>query len=104
MSMATPKGMRAVRLPVNGTDAVHVYSDDRRIWLQLRRKVPTECDIGKPSFKAALCLTPGTARKLASELLKIAQLNEGKQKAKASPAAKQLSAKAKQGASTPTAK
>jgi hypothetical protein len=37
MSMATPKGMRAVRLPVNGTDAVHVYSDDKRIWLQLRR-------------------------------------------------------------------
>lgn len=99
--MATPKGMRAVRLPVNGTDAIHVYSDDKRIWLQLRRKVPTESDIGKPSFKAALCLTPGTARKLGSELLKIAERNAGKLKAKTSPATKQPT-KAKQSTSTPT--
>ena len=74
--------MRAVRLPVNGTDAVHVYSDDQRIWLQLRRNVPTERDIGRPSFKAALYLTPGTARKLGLELLKIATRNKAKPKAK----------------------
>lgn len=94
--MATPKGMRAVRLPVNGTDAVHVYSDDKRIWLQLRRKVPTERDIGRPSFKAALCLTPGTARKLGSELLKIAKRNDDKLKSKATTVARQVPTKAKQ--------
>lgn len=93
--MATPKGMRALRLPVNGTDAVHVYSDDHRIWLQLRRDVPTEHDIGKPSFKAALCLTPGTASKLGLELLNIAERNKDKQKAPAPPATKQPPTKAK---------
>ena len=93
--MATPKGMRAVRLPVNGTDAVHVYSDDKRIWIQLRRTVPTERDIGKPSFKAALCLTPGTALKLGSELLKIAERNADKLRAKTPTAAKHPSSKSK---------
>lgn len=78
--MATPKGMRAVRLPVNGTDAVHVYSDDNHIWLQVRRDVPTEHDIGRSSFKTALCLTPGTAHKLGLELLNIAERNKVKQK------------------------
>lgn len=80
--MATPKGMRAVQLPINGTDAIHVYSDDQHIWLHLRREVPTESDIGRPSFKAALCLTPGTAHKLGLELLNIAKRNKEKQKAK----------------------
>ena len=108
--MATPKGMRAVRLPVNGTDAVHVYSDDQRIWLQLRRNVPTERDIGRPSFKAALYLTPGTARKLGLELLKIAKRNNDRPKAKhplatkPSPAKKQPPTKVKQSTSTPTPK
>ena len=87
--MATPKGMRAVRLPVNGTDAVHVYSDDQRIWLQLRRYVPTEREIGRPSFKAALSLTPDTARKLGLELLNIAERNKDGLKAKNAPATKQ---------------
>ena len=93
--MATPKGMRAVRLPVNGTDAVHVYSDDQRIWLQLRRNVPTERDIGRSSFKAALSLTPDTACKLGLELLNIAERNKDKLKAKDPPAAKQPPTKAK---------
>lgn len=100
--MATPKGMRAVRLKVNDDDAVLVYSDDKRIWLQLRRKVPTERDLGKPSFKAALCLTPGTARKLGSELLKIAERNEEKLKATASPATSQKSTRSKQTTSPPS--
>ncbi len=69
--MATPKGMRAFPLPVNATDAVHVYSDDHHIWLQLRRTIATENDVGKPSFKVAICLTPGTAHKLGLELLNI---------------------------------
>jgi hypothetical protein len=93
--MATPKGMRALRLKVNGTDAVHVYSDDRRIWLQLRRSVPTECDIGRSSFKFALCLTPGTASKLGLELLNIAERNKGKLKATDPPPTKQPPNKAK---------
>jgi len=102
--MATPKGMRAIQLPVNSTDAVHVYSDDQHIWIQLRRDVPTEHDIGRPSFKAALCLTPGTAHKLGLELLNIAERNKDKQKAKNPPAAKPPQAKAKQSASAPTVK
>jgi len=89
--MATPKGMRAVKFPVNGTNAVHVYSDDQRIWLQLRRFVPTERDIGRPSFKAALCLSPDTASKLGLELLNTAEHNKDKLKAKNPPATKQPS-------------
>jgi hypothetical protein len=83
--MATPKGMRAVQLPVNATDAVHVYSDEHHIWIQLRRNVPTEHDIGRASFKAAICLTPGTAHKLGLELLNIAERNKEKQKSKSVP-------------------
>ena len=102
--MATPKGMRAVRLPVNSTDAVHVYSDEQHIWIQLRRDVPTEQDIGRPSFKTALCLTHGTAHKLGLELLNVAARNKDKQKAKNPPAAKPLQPKAKHPSSAPTAK
>lgn len=90
--MATPKGMRLFQLPVNPTDAVHVYSDDQHIWLQLRRDVPTERDIGRSSFKTAMCLTSGTAHKLGLELLNLAERN--KQKAKAT-ASKPAVAKAK---------
>lgn len=81
--MATPKGMRAVQLPVNGTDAIHVYSDDNHIWLQLRRDVPTEQDVGRSSFKVAFCMQPGTAHKLGLELLNIAEKNKERSKAKA---------------------
>ena len=82
--------MRAVQLPVNDTDAVHVYSDEQHIWIQLRRDVPTEHDIGRASFKAAICLTPGTAHKLGLELLNVAERNKEKQKAKhPQPKAKQ---------------
>ena len=72
--------MRAVTLPVNTTDAVHVYSDDHHIWLQLRRAVPTEDDVGRTSFKVALCLTVGTAHKLGLELMNIADRNKDKQR------------------------
>jgi hypothetical protein len=92
--MATPKGMRSLQLPVNGTDAIHVYSDDNHIWLQLRRQVPTQTDIGRSSFKTALCLTPGTAHKLALELLEVAIRNKEKHKSHSAPAtarAKKLS-------------
>lgn len=92
--------MRAVQLPVNGTDSIHVYSDDQHIWLQLRREVPTEQDIGRPSFKTSFCLTPGTAHKLGLELLNIAEHNKDKQKAgngaQKAGAAKTVPAKPKQ--------
>ena len=101
--MATPKGKRAVQFPVNANDAVHVYSDDEHIWLQLRREVPTEQDIGRPSFKVALCLQPGTAHKLALELMNVADRNKEKQKAK-NLSAKQAQPKAKQSGTAPTQK
>jgi hypothetical protein len=61
--VATPKGMRAQRFPVNAPDIIHVYSDDSHKWLQIRGDVPTEQDIGRSSFKVALCLQPGNAHK-----------------------------------------
>jgi hypothetical protein len=75
--------MRAQTFAVSASDAVHVYSDDTHIWLQLRRDVPTEEDIGRSSFKVAFCLQPGTAQKLGLELMNIASKNSEKQKAKA---------------------
>ena len=82
--MATPKGMRAVQFPVNSSDAIHVYSDDNHIWIQLRRDVPTEQDIGRSSFKVSLCVQPGTAQKLGLELMNIAERNKERLKSKAS--------------------
>jgi hypothetical protein len=67
--MPAPKGMRFVPFTIGGTDAVHIYSDAHRIWLQLRRDVPTGHDIGRPSFKVALSLTPEQAIAIAGELL-----------------------------------
>ena len=75
--------MRAVQLAVNGNDAIHVYSDDNHIWLQLRRDVPTEQVIRRSSFKVAICMQPGTAHKLGLELMNIAERNKEKSKAKA---------------------
>lgn len=91
--MVTPKGMRAQQFPVNDSDAVHVYSDDGHIWLQIRRDVPTEQDIGRSSFKVALCLQPGTAHKLGLELMNIAERNKEKLKAKAVAGTKAARAK-----------
>jgi hypothetical protein len=81
--MPTPKGMRAQQFPVNDTEAVHVYSDDTHIWVQLRRDVPTDVDIGRTSFKFAICLQPGTAHKLGLELINVADRNREKSKVKA---------------------
>ena len=96
--MATPKGMRAQQFSVNDTDNVHVYSDDTHIWLQLRREVPTEDDIGRSSFKVAFCIQPGTAQKLGLELLNIANRNAEKQKAKAKAGIASKAQKTKGGA------
>ncbi len=84
--MATPKGMRASQFPVNSSDAIHVYSDDNHIWIQLRRDVPTEQDIGRSSFKVAVCIQPGTAHKLALELMNIAEKTKVRRKSKAESA------------------
>ena len=86
--MATPKGTRSTRFTVNSSDAVHVYSDDTHIWVQLRRDVPTDQDIGRSSFKVAVCVQPGTAYKLGLELMTVAMRNQEGMKAKA-PSASQ---------------
>jgi hypothetical protein len=61
--------MRFVPVAVGSTDAVHIYSDAASIWLQLRRDVPTEQSIAKPSFKTALMLSREQAIAIAGELL-----------------------------------
>ena len=91
--MPAPKGMRAVPFALNATDAVHVYSDAQRIWLQLRRDIPTQQDIGKPSFKTALSLTPAQAIALAGELLTAATHH---QNSPATPKPAQTNSNAKQ--------
>jgi len=88
VTVTTSKGTRAARFPVNTSDAIHVYSDDGHIWIQIRRDVPTEQDIGRSSFKVAVCVQPGTAHKLAMELMTIAVRNQERMKAKASASAK----------------
>ena len=77
--------MRAVQFAVNASDAIHIYSDATHIWIQLRREVPTEHDIGRSSFKVALCMQPGTAQKLGLELLNIAEKNRAKGKPPSGP-------------------
>lgn len=91
--MATPKGMRAQQFPLNASDVIHVYSDENHIWLQLRRDVPTEHDIGRSSFKVAVCLQPGTAHKLGLELMNVADSNKEKAKSKSAGATKASRAK-----------
>ena len=83
--MATPKGIRAKPIPINSTDAVHIYSDSTKIWLQLRREHPTEDDIGITSFKTALRITPTQAIAIAGELLSVAAAQQKNGKAPAPP-------------------
>ena len=76
-------------------DFIHVYSDANHIWIQLRRDVPTEQDIGRASFKVALCMQPGTAHKLGLELMNIAEKNKARMKAKTVPVVESKPAKTK---------
>jgi hypothetical protein len=87
-----PKGMRTVQIPLANGDAIHVYSDECHIWLQLRRAIPTEQDIARPSFKVAFDLSSASALALAGELLTAASRRTSNQKAKnpKSPPAKSL--------------
>jgi hypothetical protein len=57
--------------------------------------VPTEEDIGRTSFKVALCMQPGTAHKLAMELLEIAATNKAQSKVKAQSATTAKASKTK---------
>ena len=46
--------MRAVKLKIGITDQIHVYSNAETILLQLRRNIPSEREIGNPSFKVVM--------------------------------------------------
>ena len=97
--MPAPKEMRVISFALNPTDAIHVYSNAQNVWLQLRRAVPTQQDIGKPSFKIAVSLTPAQAIAIAGELLTAATQQKSKTQAKPAPAeggTKQAAPKPKQ--------
>jgi hypothetical protein len=70
--MATPKGTRALHVPTQAGDAVHIYSKAATIVLQLRRDIPTEADPSAVSFKVSVSLSPAEALKIAGELLTVA--------------------------------
>jgi len=78
--MSTPAGMRCVTFRLENEDKVQVYSDATRIFLQLRREVPTgslDQDFLSPSFKVAVSMTEGAALALASELLSVVAARRG---------------------------
>lgn len=71
--MSTPKGMKCLsRAPLASGERILLYSDASRIVLQVRRQVPTEEDLLKPSFKVAVSLTAMEAVQLAGDLLNVA--------------------------------
>jgi hypothetical protein len=61
---------------VNNTDAIHIYSERNEIWLQLRRDIPTQENIGEPSFKSSFRLTSNQAIAIAGELLTAATYHQ----------------------------
>ncbi len=67
--MTTPRNMRAQTFSLKNGGAIHTYSNDEVILLQIRRSTPTEEDILQPSFKVAVDLSPQEALAIASELL-----------------------------------
>lgn len=67
--MTTPKNMRAQTFTLKNGGAIHTYSNDEVILLQIRRSTPTEEDILQPSVKVAVNLTQQEAIAIASELL-----------------------------------
>jgi hypothetical protein len=80
--------MRLTQYPLNASDAIHLYSNDNHVWIQLRRNVPTEQDIGGSSFKVAFCVQPGTAHKMGLELMNLAEKAKAKAKAAAGKSTK----------------
>lgn len=67
--MTTPKNMRAQTFTLKDGGAIHTYSNDEVILLQIRRSTPTEEDILQPSVKVAVNLSQQEALAIASELL-----------------------------------
>lgn len=67
--MTTPKNMRAQTFTLKNGGAIHTYSNDEVILLQIRRSTPTEEDILQPSVKVAVNLSQQEAIAIASELL-----------------------------------
>lgn len=70
--MSTPKGMRCLVVPLASGEAIHVYSDNDRIVLQIRRGVPTEENLTAVSLKVGVTLEPADALKVAAELAAVA--------------------------------
>lgn len=52
--MANPKGFRNRLFTLEEGGQVMVYSNQDQTLLQLRRDIPTETDVLKPSFKVAV--------------------------------------------------
>jgi hypothetical protein len=78
--MATPANMRCITFTLENKDKVQVYSDSNRIFLRLRRDVPTgpaDQDFLNPSFKVSVALTEGAALALAAELLGVVANRRG---------------------------
>jgi len=67
--MSTPKNMRAQNFPLKNGGAVHTYTNDELILLQIRHSTPTEDDVLQPSYKVAVSLTPAEALAIAGELV-----------------------------------
>lgn len=67
--MADLKGMRAKQFSTMLGDAVHIYSDNEKVILQIRREVPTENDLLASSFKVSVELSDDDVLVIAGELL-----------------------------------
>ncbi len=67
--MSAPKNMRVQNFPQKNGGAVHIYSNNEVILLQIRHSTPTEEDVLQPSFKVAVSLTPAEALAIAGELV-----------------------------------
>lgn len=61
--------MRTQTFTLKNGGALHIYSNDEVILLQIRRSTPTEEDILQPSVKVAIGLFQEVALAIASELL-----------------------------------
>jgi hypothetical protein len=75
--MTTPQGTRAKQIRLTSGDAIHVYSNEEGIVLQLRRTVPTEMDLTATSFKVGVAVSPIEAIAVAGELLTVASQQLG---------------------------
>jgi hypothetical protein len=61
--------MRVQRFVTQSGDAVHIFSDQDRTVLQIRRDIPSERDLLSSSFKFAVELSDDVVLAIAGELL-----------------------------------